>query len=327
MSSIPALLRPQPVRGNKLSLASDEQAKSKFRATRTNAFTINFIDFLEQHKSSILSIANYGQATANAVSFLSQIPALKPLANLGQKTGELGTKIFFLINGAINAAQQFRYKNLTSAIGYLVYVFNGLFVPQKHTYMMNGLGVALTQWSNQVNNIMKVSRSFPSIGAHFSNFIQGSCKIIEQSWRNPIRAIIEGKPILGLSGAFLSLLGFGYWLITGDDKIGALIRDTGGGVVDAEQLLPHQWHFKRFNYIKSGFAYLAGTLFDLGSKFIPNYSQYLRPLSFLWDGFGRYFQGLSEQNNEMGLGHLSPSEAKSLSMMDVASKQRLGARP
>jgi|GEM_PF-3189389 len=305
-----------------VELANAELAKNQTETTtilpdaEEKNMVIKALNTISEHKKPIVKFANYLQAGANALSFISKFPFLASLKKIGDRIGEAGTKFFFLVNGGINAFQQFQFKNFTGFLGYLVYVMNGLFVPQEKTYMLNGLGVGLTQWVNQANNALKDEGhkgTFTSIGDHITKLFRGTAKIISQSWRNPIQAMKEGKPILGLGGAFMALYGVAHWAITGNVKVGKFFRNLlGGAALDGEQILGHQLKYKRENYAKSGIAYLVGTFFDYIRDFVPSLNEFFRPLSFLFDGFGRYYQGVSEQNNEQSNAHLSKEELSAI---------------
>ncbi len=267
----------------------------------------NVAEWIKNNKKQYASYANYFQAFANAFSFISKFPFLKSLKSFGEKLGSFGTKAFLLVNGGLNAAQLLIYKNYTGALGYLINVYNSIFTPQDKTYICNGPAVGFTQWANQVNNVTKRAQ-YTSALDHFKNLFKGTLQIFKDSWRNPVKAALEGKPILGIVSAFTSLLGFGYWAATGDIKTGALIRDGGGIGLDAEQVLPHQKFFKRKNYMISGWTYLVGTIFDLLKEWVPPIREYCTPLSFLFDGIGRFYQGLSEHAKEQSNEHLKPEE-------------------
>ena len=293
-----------------------------------NNLVIKAFTTISEHKKPIVKWANYFQAAANALSFISKFPFLSKIKNFGDKLGEAGTKLFFLVNGGINAFQQFQFKNFTGFLGYLVYVANGLFVPQENMMMMNGLGVGLTQWVNMANTALRESDEnhkgqFAGFGDHFAKLFKGTAKIIKDSWRNPVKAAAEGKPILGLTGAFMALYGVLHWALTGNVKVGKLFRSVmGGAALDGEQILGHQLKYKRDNYAKSGVTYIIGTALDYIREFIPSLNKYLMPLSFLFDGFGRYYQGVSEQNNEQSKAHLTKQEID-----DIEAKHQSPAKP
>jgi hypothetical protein len=299
------LAQPEPTQTTNSAPANTE-------ASDENNLVLKAITTISEHKKPIVKWANYFQAAANALSFISKFPFLSKIKNFGDKLGEAGTKLFFLVNGGINAFQQFQYKNYTGFLGYLVYVANGLFVPQDNIMMMNGLGVGLTQWVNMANNALKDEGhkgQFSGIGDHLRKLFRGTAKIIKDSWRNPVKAATEGKPILGLTGAFMALYGVLHWALTGSVKVGKLFRSVmGGAALDGEQILGHQLKYKRENYAKSGITYIVGTALDYVREYIPSLNKYLLPLSFLFDGFGRYYQGVSEQNNEQSNAHLSKQE-------------------
>ncbi len=318
----------QPVNTEPALTQTTSTAPANTEASDENNLVLKAITTISEHKKPIVKWANYFQAAANALSFVSKFPFLSKIKNFGDKLGEAGTKLFFLVNGGINAFQQFQYKNYTGFLGYLVYVANGLFVPQEKTYMLNGLGVGLTQWVNQANTALKVmdnnhKGTFTGLGDHLTKLFRGTANIIKESWRNPIQAMKEGKPILGLGGAFMALYGVAHWAVTGNIKVGKFFRNLlGGAALDGEQILGHQLKYKRENYAKSGIAYLVGTAFDYIRDYVPSLNEFFRPLSFLFDGFGRYYQGVSEQNNEQSNAHLSKQESE-----EIEARHKSPSRP
>ncbi len=265
-----------------------------------------FAESIDSVNKGLFYWANIGQVFGNIASFVTKFPFFSKFKDIGDKLGQWTSKLFFLVNGATNALKQIAFRNYTSFLGYLVYVINGLFVPQNKAYMVNGFGVGLTQLANQVNNINGKS-SFKDVQDHFSNLFSGLAKLFREC-KNPIKALKDGKPVLGVAGGIAALIGSTMWAMTGDEKAAAVVRDTGGATLDLEQISKHQWKYKRFNYIKSGAYYIVGTVFDLLSKFVKPLEPFFRPLCFLFDGLGRYYQAVSERKKELSNEHLSASQ-------------------
>ncbi len=265
-----------------------------------------FVNSIDEANKKICSVTNTLQVIGNSISFITKFPILNKFKDIGDKLGQWTTKLFLLGNGITNALKQLTFRNYTSLLGYLVYVFNGLFIPQNKAYMVNGFGVGLTQLANQVNNINGRS-TFNSPIDHFTHLFTGLGKLIKE-FRNPLKAFKEGKPVVGAAGGLAALAGSTLWAITGDEKSAAVVRDGGGLALDLEQVSKHQIKYKRKNYVTSGAFYIVGTVFDLLSKFAKPLEPYCRPLCFLFDGVARYFQGVSERKKEMSNEHLTKAE-------------------
>ncbi len=298
-----------------IKLAQSETAaptSSETQTTNTAGASIQapteeqFSDSIDNFNKKVFFGANIAQVIGNSISFITKFPILSKFKNIGDRLGEITSKAFFLANGVTNAIKQTVRHNYTSALGYMVYIINGLFVPQNKAYMVNGFGVGLTQIANQVNNVNNKS-TFTSAVDHFSSLFSGIGKLMKE-YKNPLKALKEGKPIIGLAGGLAALTGSSLWAATGDEKSAAIVRDGGGGALDVEQISKHQFKYKRWSYIKSGGYYIIGTVFDLLSKFVKPLEPFFRPLCFLFDGLGRYHQGVSEHKHEMSNGHLSKEE-------------------
>lgn len=289
-----------------VDLSKNNPTTEKVETNTNSTAQKEFIKKVDAANKIIGSATNIAQVIGNSISFITKFPFLSRFKDIGDKLGQWTTKLFLLGNGLTNAVKQYTFNNYTSLVGYLVYVYNGLFVPQHKAYMVNGFGVGLTQLGNQVNDINGRS-TFTSASDHFKHLRTGLWKLIK-AFANPIKAYNEGKPIIGAAGGFAALAGSSYWAATGDEKTAALVRDGGGLGLDVAQVSKPQFKYKRIKYILSGAFYIVGTFFDLISKFAKPLEPYCRPLCFLFDGLGRYYQGASERCKEMSNEHLSKAE-------------------
>lgn len=270
-------------------------------------------DFLQKSMGKLYELSNYGQLAGNMFSFISKvISPLEKFKGFADKVGELSTKAFLFVHGVLNTGTQLMKKNYSSALGYMVYIVNSIFLPQNKTYLMNGFAVGLTQLNNQANNLDK-DRKINGFMDHLDH-IKNALKKTYQNWtQDPWRNLKkEDNAMVGMVGAMGSLGGAILGAATGSQQAGALVRDPSGLSLDLEQVLPYQWAKKRFCYIGSGIAYIAGTVFDFLSKFSSDHEEILRPLCFSFDGIGRYLQSLAERRGELNDKHLEKEKANDI---------------
>lgn len=226
------------------------------------------------------------------------IPFLKPYKPIAEKLANWGTNSFLITNASVNIYNRAKDHNYLSAAGYLNDLYVGLFVPHRDKYLSRGPSVGFSQFANVINNLNKKFK-FSGPKEHWDYIKLGT----QKAWNNiiNIRQAIkqEDNGIFGLIGAALSLLGTLVWKITGSEKLGALIRDGGGGSLDVEQVIPYQWAAKRYRYVSSGISYIIGTTLDVLSKFSPKLEPTLRYLCFIADCIGKDLQRQSEDLGEM----------------------------
>lgn len=242
---------------------------------------------------------NIFSCICNGLAFVSEVlPFMKGLKPSAAKLANLGTNIFLTANSVINTVNRFKDRNLLSMMGYLNDLYVGLFVPHRKKYLSRGPSVGFSQMANVINNLNK-KHKFASFTEHLEYVKAGFLKAMG-NFRNPIANLSKkDNAMSGFVGTILSIAGTILWKVTGSEKLGACVRDFGGGLLDIEQVMPYQWLAKRKLYISSGISYIIGTAFDLLSKFSPQLEPPLRYLCFIADCIGKDLQRQSEDRGEM----------------------------
>jgi uncharacterized membrane protein len=102
--------------------------------------------------------------------------------------------------------------------------------------------------------------------------------------------------LLASWGALISYSGMLSWPIFGKTTA-AMIKGIGEILIDIYQVAPDHWNCRRYNYIKSGFAFLFGTASDMISK-NQNDNRIFLDLNTFLSAVGRYFITLSGDMGE-----------------------------
>lgn len=239
-----------------------------------------------------------GNGTAAVANIFNLNDGVKKFAD---NFGRVGTKIFLVLNGMINSLEYFHKKNFLGAIGHAIDIFVGSFSSHDHTYLDRGNAVGLYTYANTLCNMNGRDR-FKSFSDHAAHLREGLNKSVKNVFSKDFFANFgdANKGMFGIFSGVLCNLGSIVWHITGNEKLGTVIRDFGGFLVDLEQAHPGHWNAGRKFYFASGLGLIGGTVCDLLSKLLPYYKKSLVPLSLAIDGFGRYLLRMSHNRNELG---------------------------
>jgi len=253
-------------------------------------------------KTFIPEFANFFSIIGNSTSAFANILNLSDgVKGFCDNFGRIGTKVFLILNGAINSLEYFSKKNLLGAFGHSLDIIVGSLSSHDHTYLDRGNAVGLYTYANTLCN-MNGKDKFSSFTEHFQHVKEGLKKSYSYIFSRDFFKNFQdaNKGMFGILSAVLCNVGSLIWHFTGNEKLGTILRDGGGFLVDLEQSHPgHLFNGRKF-YFASGLGLVGGTVCDLLSKLFPYYKKSLVPLSLAIDGFGRYLLRISHNRNELG---------------------------
>lgn len=270
------------------------------KSEKTNLLE-NFLDHFAI-KTFIPEFANFFSIIGNSTSAFANILNLSDgVKKFCDGFGQIGTKVFLILNGAINSLEYFSKKNLLGAFGHSLDIIVGSLSSHDHTYLDRGNAVGLYTYANTLCN-MNGKDKFSSYTEHFEHLKEGIKKSYSYVFSKDFFKNFQdaNKGMFGILSAVLCNVGSLIWHFTGNEKLGTILRDGGGFLVDLEQSHPgHLFNGRKF-YFASGLGLVGGTIGDLLSKLFPYYKKSLVPLSLAIDGFGRYLLRISHNRNELG---------------------------
>lgn len=244
--------------------------------------------------SALTRAVNY-EATKDQETFFDKLAGFAVKGSMG-------------INSAFNVYNGIRKKSILDTAGFLGELLIASAAPYKFVNLLRGLTFCLYQTPEFLTSTL-VGGELPK-----SKSWEDNLKIITERLPKAFQQLFKAetyKPemlkkssglITGMWGGILSLLGVGFWGVTGDSRIGGAIKGVGEGLVDLFQVIPKEhWECKKSNYIKSGFSFIAGTVADIASRLLGN-EPLLRDICFFFVGIGRWFMSLSKAAGESNYG-------------------------
>jgi hypothetical protein len=245
--------------------------------------------------ASVLTRATNYQQSKGKETFFDKLAAFAVKSSMG-------------INSLYNVFNGVKQKSIFDTFGFLGELIIASAAPYKYVNLLRGLTFCLYQTpqfltSNLVGGELPVSKTWSE---NFNILTDRLPKAFKHLFSKDTYKLSELKNnsglITGMWGGIFSVLGVGFWSITGDSKIGGAVKGIGEGLVDLFQVIPKEhWTCKRTNYIKSGMSFIAGTASDIASRLMSN-EPVTRDLSFFFSGIGRWFMSLSKAKQEYSFG-------------------------
>lgn len=245
---------------------------------------------------------------ASALSRAVNYQASKDKETFFDKLAGFAVKGSMGINSSYNIYNAFRKNSILDFTGFLGESIIALAAPYKFVNLLRGLTFCLYQTPEFLTSSL-VGGKLPQSESFSDNW-----KVIKERLSKAFSQLFKAeiyKPdmlktsaglITGMWGGILSLLGVGFWGLTGNSEIGGAIKGVGEGLVDLFQVIPKEhWECKKTNYIKSGFSFIAGTAADIASRLLGN-EPLLRDICFFFVGVGRWFLSLSKAAGESNYG-------------------------
>jgi len=245
---------------------------------------------------------------ASALSRAVNYQASKDKETFFDKLAGFAVKGSMGINSAFNVYNGIRKKSIFDTAGFLGELVIASAAPYKFVNLLRGLTFCLYQTPEFLTSTL-VGGKLPKSASWEDNL-----KIISERLPKAFSQLFKAetyKPemlsksaglITGMWGGIISLLGVGFWGLTGNSSIGGAIKGVGEGLVDLFQVIPKEhWESKKTNYIRSGFSFIAGTAADIASRLMGN-EPLLRDICFFFVGIGRWFMSLSKAAGESNYG-------------------------
>lgn len=244
--------------------------------------------------------ANYISIIGNTLSAISNmVPMDKWIQDTFKRLGEIGTNIFLHVNGIVNALEQFRQKNVMSGVGYLIDNVIAVLVPQDKQFLAHGFATTGYIGGNSFNSLTG-RNTFKDVKEHGQQVSSGLGRAFKMLMKKPIEGLMSSETgLLAFASAIFMGAGSSLWALTGNENLSASIRNFGGLLNDIEQIKPAHWLNKKYNYFFSGILVTLGTLADWCAKWFPKKKGVFVPLTFLFDGVGRYFLRLAQNSGEL----------------------------
>lgn len=212
------------------------------------------------------------------------LPSPQWMKYIVRNAAGLTASSFNFVNNFVSGLERYVSKSYLGAIGHLGRALIPSLMPQKDQFIGSGFWVG-TYFMEHVIKHRTGKYKFTNASEywrHVANEIKSAYK--DLFTKDLVKNFINGgKSMLGFSGSNLTITGNAVWLIKGIlkrvnilseqvsnfiDKVATLIRDTGGALIDFEQMRPI--HLKKaFGniFVKSGWELFGGTVFDLIARF------------------------------------------------------------
>lgn len=214
--------------------------------------------------------------------------------------GSFTTKAFLVATSVINIVERMYTKNYFSALGYFNDILIAGTVDQDNTYLARGTASGTYNMANALN-IANDRKSFDSFEDHIKHLVEGYGKFFKNLFSSDVvKNFMDSKKAMWATlGGLFANFGALSWMFTGKVQLPTFIRDLAGVVMDIEQL--NYGHYKegRKDFFKSGLALVVGTFADWLSKLMPKYKDAFVPLTFIFDGIGRHWLRLHQNQHEM----------------------------
>lgn len=253
------------------------------------------------------AFANYLSIAGNAISSFTHAAASvttvnEDLKKVATKFGELGTQASLLLNGLTCSLEFLSWNNIVSAIGYFIDVPISLFSKQSSMFPRHGWATGIYCAMNAFLTSNKRDKKFTNFKENLDFAKQGVKKSLSHFKSNLFDNLINSKTgLLSVVGSMLMFSGASIWQLTPFQLMGSTIRDIGGLCQDLEQIKPEFFKTQK-KYWWSGVGVTLGTLFDYAGricdKWFPQYKMIFYPLSFLFDGVGRYLLQLHQKEDQ-----------------------------
>ena len=262
----------------------------------------SFVGKLSQSKifDYSMPIGNAISITGNTLSFVSSIiPMGDRLKNTCVKAGEWCTNAFLHIIGLTNAVEQAARKNYFLSAGYLMENVVATFVPQQFQYLAKGfavgpLAISLGIYASNGRSICE------SLDEHLSNLSDGFKRTFDFMKKDFFKNLRSSKTgLLSVLGGFTQIFGAIIWALSGNEKLGSIVRNSGGLCQDLEMIKLDHLKNKKHNYFTGGVNFTLATAADFLQHWLPDLKPSLVPLTFLTDGIGRYFTRKAQLSKEL----------------------------
>lgn len=240
--------------------------------------------------SALVRLLNY-QKTKDKVTFWDHLAAFAVKGGMG-------------INSAFNIYNGAKQKNICDTLGFVGELLIASAVPYKFVNLLRGITFCIYQTPSFLTS--------PILGGEIPE---------NKTWAEDLKVISERLPLAfkklfspelyklsnlnksaglltGMWGGILSLVGVGYWALTGDMRIGGAVKGIGEWFVDFFQVIPKEhWECKRKFYIGSGVSFIFGTFSDIVSNWFKK-EPVTRDLCFFFVSIGRLLMTKSKVNRE-----------------------------
>jgi hypothetical protein len=244
---------------------------------------------------------NWGNIGGNVFSFASWLLGFEDASKKFAKgVGSFATKAFLVTTSVITIIERLYTKNYLSALGYFNDILIAGTVNQDNTYLARGTASGTYNTANALN-IANDRKSFDSFEDHLKHLVEGYGKFFKNLFSADVLTnfMDSKKAMWATMGGFFANFGALSWMFTGKEQVPTLIRDVAGIAMDIEQLNFGHYKEGRKDLFKSGMALFVGTVADWLSKLMPAYKEAFVPLTFIFDGIGRHWLRLHQNQHEM----------------------------
>lgn len=215
--------------------------------------------------------------------------------------GAICTKAFMVSTSVINIVERCYAKNFLSALGYFNDILIAGTVDQDNTYLARGTASGTYNMANALADSVGKKR-FDSIEDHILSTVKSFKKFLNNFFSPNIigNFLNERNGMWAIFGGIFSNVGALSWMLSNKIKIPTIIRDVAGVMMDIDQLNLRNLRipFKK-NYVISGYNLAVGTILDLCGRIFPKRKDILVPLTFIFDGIGRHFLRLYQNDKEL----------------------------
>lgn len=254
-------------------------------------------------------LMNWTNIAGNIFSFSSWAFGFSDASKKFAKgVGSFATKSFLVATSVINVIERLHTKNYLSALGYFNDIIIAGTVDQETTYLARGIASGTYNMANSLN-IANDRTDFASFEDHLKHLVKGYGKFFKNLFSaDVVKNFIKSENGMWATiGGLFANLGALSWMFTGKIQLPTFIRDFAGIVMDIEQLNFGHYKEGRKDYFKSGLALVVGTVADWLSKLMPAYKDAFVPLTFIFDGIGKHWLRLHQNEYEMGEGKVKAS--------------------
>ncbi|MDA1020000.1 MAG: hypothetical protein O2962_00445 [Cyanobacteria bacterium] len=268
-------------------------------------------------------LMNLTNIAGNIFSFSSWAFGFNDASKKFAKTvGSLATKSFLVATSVINVVERLHTKNYFSALGYFNDIVIAGTVDQDNTYLARGIASGTYNMANSLN-IANDRTGFDSFEDHLQHLVKGFGKFFKNLFSADVAKnfIKSENGMWATIGGLFANVGALSWMFTGKVQIPTFIRDLAGIVMDIEQLNFGHYKAGRKDLFKSGLALVVGTVADWLSKLMPQYKDAFVPLTFIFDGIGKHWLRLHQNEHEMGDKRDDEKQLEKLPAVKLAQKE------
>lgn len=226
------------------------------------------------------------------------IPSLKNHKGTAKMLGKWGTKAFQFTNGAINTLENIPRRNWLMSGVYSLEIPIMVAVDQAKTFLARGIVSGGYTIMNAVKLMLR-KFNYKDVADNFASFgkaIGMTRKHIASDFFKNLKSHETG--LMSMLGGLGKILGAGIWMLTGNMKIGAILRSGSGLIQIAEQLKPGHLKERKMFWL-SGLLTGIGTSADMLTKLFKSLNEdFMVALSLATDCLGLYFLRLYQNTDE-----------------------------